>query len=148
MQKLLVRLMLSVPILLTGALATMPQDQAAGGDQSVKVIEVSAKKYEFTPQEVHVKKGSKVELKVHSVDEAHGIKLSLYPKGSPKGGKDKASPGLVFSDPAANGKVDKDKDKDQILEFTAQEAGTYDFECARFCGFGHRHMKGTLVVDE
>ena len=144
MKILLAQLMLSVPILLTGALVTMPQEPTAGGDQSVKVIEISAKKYEFTPQEIHVKKGSKVELKVHSVDEAHGIKLNLYPKGS----KDKSSPGLVFSDPAANGKVDKDKDKDQILDFTAQEAGTYEFECARFCGFGHRHMKGTLVVDE
>lgn len=141
MQILHVRLMFFAPILLAGV-ATMSQDQVASGDQSVKIIEVSAKKYEFTPAEIHVKKGSKVELKVHSVDETHGIKLTLHPKGS----KDKSSPGLLFSDPAVNGKVDKDKD--QILDFVAQEAGTYEFECAKFCGFGHRHMKGTLVVDE
>lgn len=141
MQILRVRLMVFVSILLAGALGTMAQEQTPSGDESVRVIEISAKKYECTPQEVHVKKGSKVELKVHSVDEPHGIKLSLHPKGS----KDKSSPGLLFSDPAVNGSVDKDKD--QILEFVAQEAGTYEFECAKFCGFGHRHMKGKLVVD-
>lgn len=141
MQILHVRLMLFVPILLAGAFGTMPQEPVVGGDQSVRVIEVSARKYEFTPQEIHVKKGSKIELKVHSVDEAHGIKLNLHPKGS----KDK-SPGLLFSDPAANGKVEKDKD--QILDFVAQEAGTYEFQCAKFCGFGHGHMKGKLVVEE
>jgi cytochrome c oxidase subunit II len=142
MQILPVRPMFSVLIVLLGAFGTMPQAQVPGSDQSTKVIEVSAKKYDFTPSEIHVKKGTKVELKVHSVDEPHGIKLALHPKGS----KDKSSAGLVFADPAANGKVEKDKD--QVLEFVAEKAGTYEFECAKFCGFGHRRMKGKLVVDE
>ncbi len=141
MQILPVRFICSVLILLFGALETMCQEQVASGDP-VTVIEVSSKKYEFTPNEIHVKKGTKVELKVHSVDEPHGIKLSLHPKGS----KDKSFPGLVFTDPAGNGKVEKDKD--QVLEFVAEKAGTYEFECAKFCGFGHRRMKGKLVVDE
>lgn len=110
-------------------------------DDAAKVIEVSAKKYEFTPGEIHVKKGEKVELKVHSVDETHGIKLSLYPEGT----KDKSSPGLKFDDPAQNGKVEKGVD--QVLDFTPLITGTYDFKCAKMCGFGHGHMKGKLIVE-
>jgi cytochrome c oxidase subunit 2 len=106
-----------------------------------RVIEVSAKKYEFTPAEIHVKKGEKVELKIHSVDETHGVKLTVYPEGA----KDKGAPGLVLDQPAENGKVTKGTD--QIIDLTAQEPGTYNFVCAKFCGFGHDKMKGKLIVE-
>jgi cytochrome c oxidase subunit II len=106
-----------------------------------RVIEVSAKKYEFTPAEIQVKKGEKIELKVHSADETHGVKLNLYPEGS----KAKGVPGLVLDQPAENGKVSKGVD--QIVDFVAQEPGTYDFVCAKFCGFGHDRMKGKLIVE-
>jgi len=111
------------------------------GDHSTQIIEVSAKKYEFTPGEIRVKKGTRVELKVHSVDETHGIKLELYPEGS----KDKSSPGLVFDKPEDNGKVEKGVD--QVLDFVAQQPGSYEFKCAKVCGIHHGSMKGTLVVE-
>lgn len=107
----------------------------------VKVIEVAAKKYEFTPGEIHVKQGTKVQLKIHSVDETHGIKLSLYPEGS----EDKSTPGLQFARPDQNGKVEKHTD--QVLEFTVVTPGTYEFKCAKMCGFGHGRMKGKLIVE-
>jgi cytochrome c oxidase subunit II len=116
------------------------QETSPGG--AVHVVEVSAKKYEFTPSEIRVKRGTSVELKVHSVDETHGIKLELYPEGS----MDKSSPGLVFDKPESNGKVEKDQD--QILDFVAQRAGTYQFKCAKVCGIHHGSMKGTLIVEE
>jgi cytochrome c oxidase subunit II len=109
--------------------------------EAPRVIEISAKKYDFTPAEIHVKKGEKVELKVHSVDETHGVKLNLYPEGA----KAKGAPGLVLDQPAENGKVTKGTD--QVIDFTAQEPGTYDFVCAKFCGFGHDRMKGKLIVE-
>jgi cytochrome c oxidase subunit 2 len=109
--------------------------------QPSQVIEVNAKKYEFMPNEIHVKQGEKVELRVHSLDVTHGIKLDLYPEGA----KSKDVPGLVFDQPDQNGKVQKGVD--QILDFTAREPGTYDFKCARICGMGHGHMKGKLIVD-
>ena len=113
-------------------------------DQSeeAQTIEVTAKKYEFTPSEIRVKKGTKVRLKVHSVDETHGIKLNVYPEGSKK----KSQPGLVFEHPETNGKVEKGQD--QILEFVAREAGTYEFKCAKLCGMHHGRMKGKLIVEE
>jgi cytochrome c oxidase subunit II len=111
------------------------------GKSSTKVIEVSAKKYEFDPAEIRVKKGTRVELKVHSVDETHGIKLSLTP-----GGSNDESPGLLFDKPDDNGKVEKDQD--QVLDFVAQRAGTYEFKCAKVCGIHHGKMKGKLIVEE
>jgi cytochrome c oxidase subunit 2 len=114
-------------------------DAKVGGSQ--QIIEVSAKKYEFTPSEIRVKSGARVELKVHSVDETHGIKLDLYPEGA----ADKSKPGLIFDKPELNGKVEKDQD--QILDFVAQQPGTYQFRCAKVCGMRHGSMKGTLVVE-
>jgi cytochrome c oxidase subunit 2 len=125
-----------------GVLGIRAQTPDADTSGSRKVIEVSAKKYEFDPAEIHVKKGSKVELKVHSVDETHGIKLSLTPEGS----KEKSSPGLIFDKPEDNGKVEKDQD--QILDFVAQQPGTYEFKCAKVCGIHHGKMKGKLIVEE
>jgi cytochrome c oxidase subunit II len=124
-----------------GMLATRAQmaDTKAAG--TAQIIEVSAKKYEFTPSEIRVKSGTRVELKVHSVDETHGVKLELYSEGS----RDKINPGLLFDKPDENGKVEKNQD--QILDFTAQQPGTYQFKCAKICGMGHFGMKGTLIVE-
>jgi cytochrome c oxidase subunit II len=33
------------------------------------------------------------------------------------------------------------------VEFTADQAGTFLFQCSRFCGLGHKKMKGRLVVE-
>jgi len=122
-----------------GIRAQTPDSNANG---STKVIEVSAKKYKFDPAEIHVKKGTRVELKVHSVDETHGIKLSLTPEGS----KENSTPGLIFDKPGDNGKVEKDQD--QILDFVAQQPGAYEFKCAKVCGIHHGKMKGKLIVED
>jgi cytochrome c oxidase subunit 2 len=114
---------------------------SAQSDANMKVIELSAKKYEFSQTEIRVPKGTRVELKVHSVDDTHGVKLDVYPEGA----KQKGVPGLVFEHPDDNGKVKKGED--QVLDFVAQQPGTYDFKCAKFCGFGHDKMKGKLIVE-
>ena len=126
----------AVGLIITGIRA---QDQNADG--APQIIEVSAKKYQFTPSEIRVKSGTKIELKVHSVDDTHGVKLELYPEGA----TDKSSPGLVFDSPELNGKVEKNQD--QILDFVAKEPGTYQFKCAKVCGMHHGSMKGTLIVE-
>lgn len=121
----------------------VPRGMQAGGGAEVSgvhEVDVSAKKYEFSPNENRVKAGERVRLKVHSVDDTHGVKLSLYPEGS----KDKM-PGLKFDSPEANGKVEKNVD--EVLEFTAVTPGTYDFKCAKMCGMGHGKMKGKLIVE-
>ena len=111
---------------------------------SPHVIEVIAKTFEFTPNEIHVKAGERVQIKLHSTDRAHGLKLSLYPEGASEDG----SPGLVFEHPQDEAKVDKHHDR--VIEFLAARPGTYDFKCSVQCSMGHGHdrMTGKLIVDE
>ena len=123
-------------------MATLGRTQGSNDSGAVKVIEISAKKYEFTPSEIRVKKGERVQLKVHSEDVTHGAKLELYPEGQ----KDKSTPGLKFTEPSQNEKVQKNVD--QVLDFVAVEAGTYDIKCAKLCGLGHGRMKAKLIVEE
>jgi len=127
---------------LSASFGTVTQPlRAQAADTGVQVIEVTAKKYEYNPSTIRVKKGTKVELKIHALDRVHGFKISQYPDGS----DGKGTPGLVFSDFQDGWKVEKDKDT--VIDFTANTPGTYTFKCSNFCGFGHMHMKGQLVVE-
>lgn len=121
-------------IAISGKPATAAQDAA-------QVIEVSAKKYEFAPAEIHVKKGTSVRLKVTATDRDHGIELDAFPQGSDK----KGDPGLKFSVEKPTFKLPTNEA--QTIEFTANQPGTYEFKCSVFCGTGHRGMKGQIIVD-
>jgi cytochrome c oxidase subunit II len=116
--------------------------QAQATDQNVQVIEVSAKKYEYTPSTIHVKKGTKVQLRITATDHQHGFKVNVYPDG----GNTKGEPGLVFTSPQDCWTIAKGQTV--TIEFEAKTAGSYPFKCCKFCGFGHMGMKGQIVVDE
>jgi cytochrome c oxidase subunit 2 len=86
---------------------------------------VSARKYEFDPSTITVKRGEQVKLTITAVDHDHGFKLEGFG-------------------------VDKLLKKGQAttIQFTADKAGTFPFQCSHFCGMGHGKMKGQLVVEE
>ena len=125
--------------LAAGALAR--QSPSVGAGENAQVIEMTAKKYEYNPSILHVKKGTRVQLKIKALDRAHGFKIALYPEGA----EEKGAPGLLFDSPPNDWRIEKDKVEQ--IEFVAAQAGTYDFKCSRFCGFGHPRMKGQLVVE-
>ena len=105
------------------ALALVAQESApaaAGGG----TIQVTAKKYEFNPAVITVKQGQQVKLVITATDRDHGFKLAAY-NIEQKLKKGVATP----------------------VEFTADKAGTFPFECSEFCGLGHSRMKGKLVVE-
>ena len=140
-----------VALLLAGSVASQPQnpsratsaqDNAAVGQATVKVIEVTARKYEYTPSEIRVKKGTRVQLKIRALDRTHGFKISLYPEGA----GEKGQPGLRLTEQQDSWKIEKGQER--VIEFVAERAGTYPFKCSVFCGLGHRGMKGKLVVEE
>lgn len=87
-------------------------------------IKVTAKKYEFEPSAIHVKKGDHVKLVITATDHDHGFKLDAF-------------------------HIDQllKKGEATTVEFTPFQAGTFPFECSHFCGLGHKKMKGELVVE-
>lgn len=119
------------------AQAPANSDQGAG----VQVIEVTAKKYDFQPNPIHVKQGTRVQLKITATDHAHGFQIERVPEGSDKN----ATSGLQFSSDQKCYKIEKHQT--ETIEFVAQTAGTYRLKCCVDCGFHHRSMKGELIVD-
>ena len=110
-------------------------------EQGVQVIEVAAKKYEYTPSPIRVKLGAKVQLKITSLDKTHGFKINLYPDGSDT----KGDPGLIFSSKEDCFKIEKGTPT--VVQFEARRPGTYSFHCCNRCGIGHGGMKSQLMVE-
>jgi cytochrome c oxidase subunit 2 len=87
-------------------------------------ITVTAKKYEFSPNKIELKAGEPVEITFESLDAEHGF----------------ACPDLKAE------KITYKKDSPGKISFTPEKPGTYEFKCAKWCGFGHGKMKGEFIV--
>ena len=96
---------------------------AEGAEQS-RAIVITAKRFEFVPSTITLKKGETVKLVVTSEDVTHGL----------------------FIRPL---KIDTDltPGKTEELTVTPQSAGTFTAICHHFCGAGHGNMKLTVVVE-
>jgi len=125
-------LLLALTVSLSSGAAPHPSPDAT------RVVNVTAKKYEFDPSTIRVKQGTKVQLKITATDHAHGFKISDVPDG---GGK----PGLVLV--SSQDCVRIDEGQSTTFEFVAQNPGTYSFRCCVHCGWHHRAMKGEVVVE-
>lgn len=95
------------------------------GSANITEITMLAKKWEFTPKTLTVKKGEKVRLSISSVDVDHGFAL-----------------------PAFNIDARLTAGASTIVEFTPEIAGTFPFTCTVYCGAGHGDMRGEVVVTE
>jgi|SRR5581483_7872176 len=90
-----------------------------------RVIQITAKKFDFTPGEITVKKGETVIFELKSSDRAHGFNIPDFKVRSD------VKPGETTR-----------------LKFTADKTGTFPISCDVFCGSGHEDMSGTLKVTE
>jgi cytochrome c oxidase subunit II len=89
-----------------------------------RVIKIVAKKFDFTPSEIHLKKGEHVVLELTSGDRKHGFKV-----------------------PELGIRVDVQPGSTTRVDLTPQKVGKFAFACDIFCGDGHEDMTGTLFVD-
>lgn len=127
--------------LLVAAVLALLLNSAQSQPANVQIIEMTAKKYEYSPSPVHLKVGMKVQLKITALDRKHGFKISPYPDGA----KAQGDPGLAFT--TEQDCWDLEKGQPTTIEFVAQAPGTYTFHCCHRCGFGHSGMKGQLIVE-
>jgi cytochrome c oxidase subunit 2 len=128
-------------IVLWSALFFPHPSAALAQNDSAQVIEVTAKKYEYSPATIHVKSGAKIQLKITATDHDHGFSIATAPDGAGSNG----SVGLAFTSPQVCWQLKQGETT--TIEFVAQTPGTYSFKCCHVCGLGHRGMKGQLVVD-
>ena len=88
-------------------------------------IEIVAKRFDFTPGDITVKKGAPVTIVLTSKDVDHGLKLKDF-----------------------NVVVNAKRGETREITFIPDKAGTYIGQCSMFCGSGHGSMKLTLHVTE
>ena len=91
---------------------------------SVRAFTISAQRFEFSPSVITVKRGNHVRLTITALDADHGFKLDGF-------------------------HIERKMQKGEAVtvEFTADQAGNFPFQCSHFCGMGHKRMKGRLTVE-
>jgi cytochrome c oxidase subunit 2 len=106
----------------TALLALTGATRVHGDD--VAVVEITAKRFAFSPDKITLKKGQTVRLRVHSEDVTHGFFLRPL-------------------------KLDEEIPAGQTTEvtLTPQTAGTFMIICDHFCGANHGNMNMTIVVE-
>ena len=88
-------------------------------------IAIVAKRFNFTPSEITLKKGEPVVFALTSEDVSHGLKFKEL-----------------------NLDIRSKKGQTTEVPFTPTQAGTFVGQCSVFCGAGHGSMKLTLHVTE
>jgi cytochrome c oxidase subunit II len=93
--------------------------------QTPRRIEVSAKRFSFTPSELTLKKGEAVVIVLKSEDTTHGLRIKE----------------LGIDLKAAKGKTTE-------FDLTPDKTGDFAGRCSSFCGSGHSSMMLTIHVVE
>jgi cytochrome c oxidase subunit II len=110
--------------ILVGAAACLTLAATIHAADSPQTIDITAKRFAFSPNEIHLKAGQPAVLHLTSADVKHGF----------------------FSRTLA---VDETIPAGQSIDVKvgAAQPGTYTIICDHFCGSGHGNMKMTVVVE-
>jgi len=100
-------------------------DAADAQRQGSEAIKITAKRFEYSPNEIHVKKNVPVVIEFTALDRLHGFVV----------------PQLNIRSNIEPGKITR-------VTIVFPDAGTYDFHCDIFCGDGHEDMTGKFIVEE
>ena len=88
-----------------------------------RVIKIVAQRFQYSPNEIVLKKGLPVVLELTALDFVHGFKI-----------------------PDLNIRADLPPGKVTRVRITPEKEGVYDFLCDNFCGSSHEEMNGRIVV--
>jgi Icc-related predicted phosphoesterase len=105
--------------------ADSPAESAKADPPAEQVIKITAKKFEYSPNKITLKKGVPVVLELASLDRLHG-----------------------FNCPEFKIRSDIAPEKVTTVRFTPEKTGTFEFHCDVFCGLGHGEMTGAFIVTE
>ena len=94
-------------------------------EDSATIVKITARRFNFSPNEITLKKGKPVIFQLTTEDRSHGFYI-----------------------PMANLRTDISPGKVSELKWTPQSAGDFDFACDIFCGSGHESMDGKIKVIE
>jgi cytochrome c oxidase subunit II len=97
----------------------------AGADTAETVIAVSAKRFEYSPSEIVLKKGVPVILELKALDRVHGVNI-----------------------PQLGLRADVFPDQVVRVRLVPTTVGRFIFHCDVFCGEDHEDMAGEIVVVE
>jgi len=114
------RIAAAIAALGVGSLVTYAVAQAA---PRAKVIKIVAKRFDYGPAHLTLKKGVPVVLELTTRDVFMGFNL-----------------------PDFNVRADIVPEKVTRVTFVPDKTGTFTFLCDVFCGTGHEQMQGTITV--
>lgn len=98
------------------------ENSSAAGEQLVRI---TARRFEYSPAEVHVKRGVPVVLELSSLDHVHGL----------------SAPDLAVRSDIPPGVITR-------VRFVPERSGRFPFHCDVFCGSGHEDMAGEIIVED
>jgi cytochrome c oxidase subunit 2 len=99
--------------------------EGAGHAQDARVVQIVAERFSFTPSQIRVKAGTRLEIQLESDDTSHGFRI-------------------VGTDVD----IELPKRGRGIAKVTFEpQAGRYTFECSRVCGAGHGFMRGVIIAE-
>jgi cytochrome c oxidase subunit 2 len=110
-----------LPALALAVLAPLPRATPAG---EPPVIEITARRFEFAPSRITLRKGETVTLRLRSQDVTHGFFMK------PLGIDMTIEPGKATD-----------------VTLTPRAPGSYTVICDHFCGAGHGNMHMEIVVE-
>ena len=95
-------------------LTTVPQD----------TITITAERYHFTPETIHVKSGTLLHITVKSIQGTHGFRLPDFD-------------------------IDERLEENipKSIQIYFPEKGEFSFKCSHFCGIGHFGMNGKIIAE-
>jgi len=120
-----VKFLVSLIAILMFSTTTLYLSQPSHAEDAPRRIEIVAKRWDYTPGEVTLKKGVPVVIVLTSQDTSHGLKFKEL-----------------------NVKVEAKKGQSSELAFTPTQTGTFTGQCSVFCGRGHGSMDFVLHVTE